>query len=156
MNDKFIVQDATDEIVVGGFGNLEGNLGLLKYNKEDIRKMITENNNENDNIRLINSLLQSLKELQEQLQQKEDIINKAIKKCNKEKGRTDFDIFINLNEQLKTLERFAKKIDYNLHPIITEAYKCDIRNSIDDLCKTLRYDVVYKDSIKEILDNKGE
>ena len=76
MNDKFIVQDATDEIVVGGFGNLEGNLGLLKYNKEDIRKMITENNNENDNIRLINSLLQSLKELQEQLQQKEDIINK--------------------------------------------------------------------------------
>ena len=77
MNDKFIVIDATDEIVVGGFGNLEGNLGLLKYNKEDIRKMITENNNGNDNIRLINSLLQSLKELQEQLQQKEDIINKA-------------------------------------------------------------------------------
>ena len=77
MNDKFMVIDATDEIVVGGFGNLEGNLGLLKYNKEDIRKMITENNNGDDNIRLINSLLQSLKELQEQLQQKEDIINKA-------------------------------------------------------------------------------
>ena len=101
-------------------------------------------------------LLRKNKQLKEQLQQKEDIINKAIKKCNKEKGRTDFDIFINLNEQLKTLEGFAKKIDYNLHPIITEAYKCDIRNSIDDLCKTLRYDVVYKDSIKEILDNKGE
>ena len=107
MNDKFIVIDATDEIIIGGFGNLEGNLGLLKYNKEDIRKMITENNNGNDNIRLINSLLQSLKELKEQycertdcsgrlgnskkikeleqenlqlkkqLQQKEDIINKA-------------------------------------------------------------------------------
>ena len=104
----------------------------------------------------INKVLKENKQLKEQLQQKEDIINKAIKKCNKEKGRTDFDIFINLNEQLKTLERFAKKIDYNLHPIITEAYKCDIRNSIDDLCKTLRYDVVYKDSIKEILDNKGE
>lgn len=84
MNDKFMVIDATDEIVVGGFGNLEGNLGLLKYNKEDIRKMITENNNGNDNIRLINSLLQSLKELQEQLQQKEDIIYK-IKKCIEEK-----------------------------------------------------------------------
>ena len=104
----------------------------------------------------IDKLEQENKQLKEQLQQKEDIINKAIKKCNKEKGRTDFDIFINLNEQLKTLEGFAKKIDYNLHPIITEAYKCDIRNSIDDLCKTLRYDVVYKDSIKEILDNKGE
>lgn len=95
-------------------------------------------------------------QLKKQLQKKEDIINKISKKCNKEKGRTDFDIFIKLNEQLKTLEGFAKKIDYNLHPIITEAYKCDIRNSIDDLCKTLRYDVVYKDSIKEILDNKGE
>ena len=101
-------------------------------------------------------LQQENKKLKEQLQQKEDIINKIIKKCNKEKGRTDFDIFINLNEQLKTLENFSKKIDYNLHPIITEAYKCDIRNSIEDLCKTLRYDVVYKDSIKEILDNKGE
>ena len=109
-----------------------------------------------EDYKIIHNALQENKQLKEQLQQKEDIINKAIKKCNKEKERTDFDIFINLNEQLKTLEGFAKKIDYNLHPIITEAYKCDIRNSIDDLCKTLRYDVVYKDSIKEILDNKGE
>ena len=81
MNDKFTMIDVIDEIVVGGYGNLEGNLGLLKYNKEDIRKMITENNNGNDNIRLINSLLQSLKELQEQLQQKEDIINKITNYC---------------------------------------------------------------------------
>lgn len=101
-------------------------------------------------------LMQYITNIEEQLQQKEDIINKISKKCNKEKGRTDFDIFIQLNEQLKTLEEFTKKIDYNLHPIITEAYKCDIRNSIEDLCKTLRYDVVYKDSIKEILDNKGD
>lgn len=83
MNNKFIVMDATDDIVIGGFGNLEGNLGLLKYNKEDIRKMITENNDGNDNIRLINSLLQSLKELQEQLQQKEDIINKVREKLQR-------------------------------------------------------------------------
>lgn len=105
---------------------------------------------------MIDKLQKENQQLKEQLQQKEDIINKISKKCNKEKGRTDFDIFIQLNEQLKTLEEFTKKIDYNLHPIITEAYKCDIRNSIEDLCKTLRYDVVYKDSIKEILDNKGE
>lgn len=72
MNNKFIVQDTTDEIVVGGFGNLEGNLGLLKYSKEEIRKMITENNNGNDNIRLINSLLQSLKELKEQYCERTD------------------------------------------------------------------------------------
>ena len=77
MDDKFMMIDATDIIIIGGFGNLEGNLGLLKYNKEDIRKMIIENNDGNDNIRLINSLLQSLKELQEQLRQKEDVISKA-------------------------------------------------------------------------------
>lgn len=54
-------------------------------------------------------LLKENQQLKEQLKQKEDVINKAIKKCNKEKERTDFDIFINLNEQLKTLEGFAKK-----------------------------------------------
>ena len=100
MNDKFTIVDVTDEIIIGGFGNLEGNLGLLKYNKEDIRKMITENNNGNDNIRLINSLLQSLKELQEQLQQKEDIINKA-KEFAKEHifqfdGDKDFDVLLEI------------------------------------------------------------
>lgn len=83
-------------------------------------------------------------------------INKIKKKCGREKGRTDFDVLIKLNEQLKTAEDFVKKIDYNLHPIITEAYKCDIRNSINDLCDAIRHEVVYKDSIKEILNNKEE
>lgn len=50
-------------------GDLEGNLGLLKYSKEEIREMITENNNGNDNIRLILSLLNSLKELKFQLEE---------------------------------------------------------------------------------------
>ena len=98
MNDKFMVIDATDEIVVGGFGNLEGNLGLLKYNKEDIRKVIIENNNGNDNIRLINSLLQSLKELQEQLQQKEDIINKARELLVKWGEEPDADMYMQIKE----------------------------------------------------------
>ena len=104
----------------------------------------------------INKVLKENKQLKEQLQQKEDIINKISKKCNKEKGKTDFDIFIQLNEQLKTLEGFAKKIDYNLHPIITEAYKCDIRNSINDLCNTIRYDVIYKDDVLEILEKSDK
>lgn len=72
MNDKFTIIDVNDEIIIGGFGNLEGNLGLLKYSKEEIREMITENNNGNDNIRLINSLLQSLKELKEQYCERTD------------------------------------------------------------------------------------
>ena len=69
MNDKFIIHDATDIAVIGGFGNLDGNLGLLKYNNEEIKEMIKENNNGNDNIRLIESLLGSLKELDQENQE---------------------------------------------------------------------------------------
>ena len=83
--------------------------------------------------------------------EKQELIDYLNKKCKKEDGRTDFDIFIKLNEQLKTLEDFAKHIDYNLHPIITEAYKCDVRNSINEVCNVLRHEVVYKGNIKEIL-----
>lgn len=129
---------------------------LYYFEKYHYENMMLDDNEAKFIHDYIKKLKQENQQLKEQLQEKEDIINKIIKKCNKEKGRTDFDIFINLNEQLKTLENFSKKIDYNLHPIITEAYKCAIRNSIENLCKTLRYDVVYKDSIKKILDNKGE
>ena len=132
----------------------EINIGNVDKKVQNLILIISE---ENQQLKENNQAMQEeMARTWAKLQQKEDIINKISKKCNKEKGRTDFDIFIQLNEQLKTLEEFTKKIDYNLHPIITEAYKCDIRNSIEDLCKTLRYDVVYKDSIKEILDNKGE
>ena len=155
---------------IGVDKNGEDGIGLTVAIINDNGEIHILGNCYGDNARCIDLLIKENKQLKEnnqamqeemartwaKLQQKEDIINKISKKCNKEKGRTDFDIFIQLNEQLKTLEEFTKKIDYNLHPIITEAYKCDIRNSIEDLCKTLRYDVVYKDSIKEILDNKGE
>ena len=69
MNEKIMIIDATDDIVIGGFGNLDGNLGLLKYNEEQIKDMINENNNHEDNIRLILSLLNSLKELKFQLEE---------------------------------------------------------------------------------------
>ena len=76
MNNKFEIIDVTDEIVIGGFGNLDGNLGLLKYNNEEIKQTIKENNNGNDNIRLIESLLNSLKELDQE--------NQELKKQQKE------------------------------------------------------------------------
>lgn len=69
MNEKIMIIDATDDIVIGGFENLDGNLGLLKYNEEQIKDMINENNNHEDNIRLILSLLNSLKELKFQLEE---------------------------------------------------------------------------------------
>lgn len=122
---------------------------LLKRNV-DLQEQIKDYEQERRN------LFDAIEMLQEKLRQNQGIINKINKKCSKENGRTDFDVFIQLNEQLKTIEEFARKIDYSLHPIITAAYKSDIRNSIEDLCRTLRYDVVYKDSIKEILNKKGD
>ena len=58
---KFIVEDATDVICIGGFGNDLGNKGLLKYSEKEIAKMIIENNNTNDNVRLVNSLLKTIR-----------------------------------------------------------------------------------------------
>ena len=66
MNENFIVIDATDDIVIGGFGNLEGNLSLLKYSYEEISQKMKENNNKEDDIRLVNSLLDSIRELQQE------------------------------------------------------------------------------------------
>ena len=76
--DKFIVTDVTDIICIGGFGNDLGNIGLLKYNEQEIANMMIENNTKVDDIRLANSLLNTIKKQKE-------VIDKAI----------------NLNEQIK-------------------------------------------------------
>ena len=69
--DKFIVTDATDIICIGGFGNDLGNIGLLKYNEQEIANMMIENNTQVDDIRLVNSLLNTIKKYKE-------VIDKAI------------------------------------------------------------------------------
>ena len=63
--DKFIVTDATDIICIGGFGNDLGNIGLLKYNEQEITNMMIENNTKVDDIRLANSLLNTIKKQKE-------------------------------------------------------------------------------------------
>lgn len=68
---KFIVFDATDIMCIGGFGNDKGNIELLKYSEEEISNMIIENNNSEDNIRLVNSLLGTIRKQKE-------VIDKAI------------------------------------------------------------------------------
>ena len=74
MDDKFLIFDVTDCMVLGGFGNLKGNLDLLKYDPEEIEEMIKKNNEAEDNIRLINSLLGSLKRLKERIDKAQDFI----------------------------------------------------------------------------------
>ena len=76
MNENFIVMDATDDIIIGGFGNLEGNLGLLRYSYEEISQKMKENNNKEDDIRLVNSLLDSIRELQHENQKYKEVIDK--------------------------------------------------------------------------------
>lgn len=73
--DKFIVTDATDIICIGGFGNDLGNIGLLKYNEQEIANMIIENNIKVDDIRLANSLLNTIKKQKEVI----DRLEKKIK-----------------------------------------------------------------------------
>lgn len=73
--DKFIVTDATDIICIGGFGNDLGNIGLLKYNEQEIANMMIENNTKVDDIRLANSLLNTIKKQKE-------VIDKAIEYIN--------------------------------------------------------------------------
>ena len=93
MNENFIVIDATDDIVIGGFGNLEGNLSLLKYSYEEISQKMKENNNKEDDIRLVNSLLDSIRELQQE--------NQELKKQLEEKE----------NQQKEFMKLLENKID---------------------------------------------
>lgn len=92
--------------------------------------------------------------LRENKKQKE-IINKLYKKCKTENASYDFDVWMKLNDSWKTLDDFAKHIKYNLHPIITDAYRCDIKNSINQIIEITKNDVVLKEDILEILENKG-
>lgn len=92
--------------------------------------------------------------LRENKKQKE-IINKLYKKCKIENASYDFDVWMKLNDSWKTLDDFAKHIKYNLHPIITDAYRCDIKNSINQIIEITKNDVVLKEDILEILENKG-
>lgn len=102
------------------------------------------------------NLEQENEQLKSQLEQRDNIINKAKEKC-KNKGKMDYDVWLYLSETIKTLEGFSKHIDYNLHPIITEAYKCEVRNCINELCEVVKYKLIYKDELLEILNiDKGD
>ena len=126
MNDKFIIHDATDIAVIGGFGNLDGNLGLLKYNNEEIKQMIKENNNGNDNIRLIESLLGSLKKLDQE--------NQELKADYGTKAQVERDLLMEENQKYKevidNIKRFCTSNEWGKYYEISSC-----RNHILDILK---------------------
>ena len=76
--DKYIVNDETDIIWIYGFGNDLGNIGLLKYNEQEIANMMIENNTKVDDIRLANSLLNTIKKQKEVIDKAIEYINSCI------------------------------------------------------------------------------
>ena len=78
LKDKMIIIDGTDIMVIGGYGNVSGNLNLLKYSNDEIKEMIKENNAEEDNIRLIQSLLKTIRCQKQQLEEKNKVIDEVI------------------------------------------------------------------------------
>ena len=79
------------------------------------------------------------------------MIEEAIKKCQVVKGSMDYDIWRTLRNQIYELEDFSKDIKYKSHPVLTDAYINDVKNAIEDICGAVRYKVVYKDDIVDIL-----
>ncbi len=126
--DKMAIIDGTDIMIIGGYGNVSGNLNLLKYSNNEIEEMIKENNIEKDNIRLIQSLLKTIKWQKHQLEEKDKIFDEIIdstfytccpyeifydeeeKECNKVKKICDCD---NCKDDYKKcwLKYFENKIE---------------------------------------------
>ena len=80
------------------------------------------------------------------------VLKEIREKCKEPKKEMDYTIWVKLRHQIETLEDFEKDIDYKTHPALTSAYKSDIKNAIKDLCQIIKYKLVYKEDIKEIID----
>ena len=119
----------------------------------EMNKFIVNPANENE-ILSIEGCRDEIDRLNQKLQKKQKIIDKICEKCQSQKGCYDFDVWMKLNDSWKTLSGFAEKIKYNLHPIITSAYQCDIKNSINEIIEVTKNDVVLKEDILEILKEK--
>lgn len=90
------------------------------------------------------------------IKKQKEVIDKIYKKCQSKKGQYDYDVWLKLNDNWKTLSDFIEHIKYNLHPIITEAYQCDIKNSINQMIEITKNDVVLKEDILDILNEVSE
>lgn len=128
---------------------------LKEYTKEEIHEQIINGEIDHDFIceyisqrdRVYNKLIDRVNEL-------ESIVEKIREKCKEPRKEMDFTVWVKLREEIITLEKFAEDINYHVHSNITVAYKCDIKNSINVLCDSVKHKLVYKEDIKDILNQK--
>ena len=105
MKDKMVIIDGTDIMIIGGYGNASGNLNLLKYSNDEIKEMIKENNDEEDNIRLIQSLLKTIRWQKQQLEEEDKVIDEINKYCEDDNKYWGNDDYINgKNEENKIVK----------------------------------------------------
>lgn len=96
------------------------------------------------------AIAKAFEKSEQQVKKQKEVIDKVYKKCV-QKENYNYNVWLKLKESWKTLSCFTKHIKYNLHPIITEAYQGDIKNSINEIVETTKHDVVFKKDILDIL-----
>lgn len=102
------------------------------------------------------AIAKAFEKSEQQVKKQKEVIDKVNKKCQLKKENYDYDVWLKLNSSWEILNDFAEHIKYNLHPIITEAYMCDIKNSINKIIEITKKDVVLKKDILDILKEVSE
>lgn len=106
-NDKFLINDITDIMIIHGYGNHLGNLGLLNYSEDEITEMvITENTDEYDNARLVVSLLRTIRKQKEVIEEVREYVETKLRDVNLHYGvdnefREEYDDLLQILDKVK-------------------------------------------------------
>lgn len=118
---------------------IEGKANDYDKLQREIKRLKTKISIAEEKYKIVSEIVQKYKK----------VIDKLKEKCKPK--TSDCEIWVKLSEDWKTLDDFNKKIRYNLHPIITDAYCCDIKNSINEIIEVTKNEVVLKEDILDIL-----
>lgn len=102
------------------------------------------------------AILDEVEYLTKENNQLKEVIEEVREKCKEPRKEMDYTVWLKLRHYIDTLEEFEKDIESCLHPIVTSAYKSDIKNAIKELCEIIKYKLVFKEDIKDILDKAKE
>ena len=105
---------------------------------------------------IFEELFNEMNNWKEESKQLKEVIEEVREKCKEPRKEMDYTIWLKLRHYIDTLEEFGNDIEHCLHPIITTAYKSSIKNAIKELCEIIKYKLVFKEDIKDILDKAKE